>query len=481
MNYFAKLPLKFRIVVVLCFLAASIVVGILGRPSLVLLLASVLLFLAGGWRISRARSFVLMLILVPALVGLLLTHFDWHHPFLSRYCAGLFSVIAVLLLMDGVRIEEWIEMVRGKEGGLPVSGLGPLLIGTAVGTISLASNIREQRACRKLANIYAWKAKSRTSIFLDSIALPFYNAVESHEFIDEALHRWGAHDAGPVPGAAPEIMAAQELTFGNSNFTVGLSDVTDFPFFADAMTAVLATVPIPKPWIQVISELAAPARVLDIGDGTALFATYLLERGFDVTVLVESQALDKALRRLPQPCTGLKVLEESFSYALVGECDHVFFHHASFLEAINQLGMRDVLERCHAISHAGARICFDYPATIMPGTQGAIFCGHVDNVGSVDYRYSQHEQDDDGLHRARLEYSIRQDHESFCVRAPVRFVAPALPDLLAAARDIGFSSSTYPMPGAFSFFAEEIVLVELQKRSLAKADRVRPVSLRKAE
>jgi len=464
MNYFARLPLKFRIVIVLCFLVASIVVGILGRPSLVLLLASVLLLLTGGWRISKARSFVLVLILVPALVGLLLTHFDWHHPFLSRYCAGLFSVIAVLLLIDGVRIEEWIETVRGKEGGIAVSGLGPLLIGTAVGTISLASNIREQRACRKLANIYAWKAKSRASIFLDSIALPFYNAVESHEFIDEALHRWGAHDAGPVPGAAPETMAASELTFGNSNFTLRFSDVNDFPFFRDAMTAVLSTVPIPKPWTQVILKLATPARVLDIGDGTGLFANYLLKRGFDVTVLAARQGVDETRRRLPQPCPALTVLEGSFSDALPGGCDHVFFHHASFLETINQLGLRDVLERCHRLANAGARICFDYPGTIMPGPQGAIFCGQVDNVGSVDYRYSQHEQDDHGLHQARLEYSIRQEHESFCVRAPVRFVAPALPELLAAARDIGFSYSTYPLPGAFSFFAGDMVLVELQRQ-----------------
>lgn len=458
MTYFAKLPLKFRFAVVLCFLVASIVVGIVGRPSLILLLASVVLLLAGGWRISKARSFVLVLILVPALVGLLLTHFDWHHPFLSRYCAGLFSVIAVLLLMDGVRIEEWIDMVR-KEGGLPVSGLGPLLIGTAVGTISLASNIREQRACRKLANIYAWRAKLRASIFLDSIALPFYNAVESHEFIDEALHRWGAHEAGPVPGAVPEIVSVSELTFGNSNFAVRLSDVNDFPFFRETMTAVLSAVPIPAVWTQMISKLTTPASVLEIGNCTGLLAKNLLERGFDVTVLAETPG-----KTIPQPCPRLKVLEGSFSQALAGEFDHVFFHHASFLETINQLSLRNVLERCHDITHAGGRICFDYPVTIMPGTQGVIFCGHVNHVGSVEYRYSHHEHDGGNLHRARLEYSARKEHESFCVRAPLEFVAPVLPDLLAAAHDIGFSYSTYPLPGLFSIFAGEMVLVELQKQ-----------------
>ena len=209
MNYFARLPVRIRLVIVLSFLVVSIVVGILGRPSLALLVASILLFFSGGWRITRARSFVLVLILVPALVGLVLTHFDWRHPFLYRYFAGLFSVIAVLLLMDGVRIEEWIEMIRGRNARLGLSRLGPLMIGTAVGTISLSANIREQRACRKLADVYSWRAKSGTSIFLDSIALPFYNAVESDEFIEEALHRWGERDTGKVDREAVEERVPQ--------------------------------------------------------------------------------------------------------------------------------------------------------------------------------------------------------------------------------------------------------------------------------
>jgi len=125
MNYFPRLPLKLRLVVVLSFLVASVIVGIAGKPSRVLLLTAALLLLSGGWRISKARSFVFVLILMPALFGLVLTHFDWQHPFLSRYAAGLFSVIAVLLLMDGIRIEEWIELLHAKGDGTPVSRLAP--------------------------------------------------------------------------------------------------------------------------------------------------------------------------------------------------------------------------------------------------------------------------------------------------------------------------------------------------------------------
>lgn len=446
-NYFAFVPVRIRLVIVLSFLIAAIIVGIAGRPSAILLLVSAILLLAGGWRITRMRSFVLLLILMPALVGLLLTHFDWHHPFLARYFAGLFSVIAVLLLVDGIRIEEWIEMVRGKEGGVAISGLGPLLIGTAVGTISLASNIREQRACRKLAKIHSWRAKPRASIFLDSVALPFYNAVESHEFIDEALHRWGAHD-----GATSETRIPAEMTFGNSNFTGRLCDVKDFPLFTEVMSGIQRSRPIEEPWAKMISQLAMPAQILDIGDPAGQFAKCLRGNGFAVNVLADQRAFG-----------GLTTSGRGTEGEVNPTYSHIFLHHNTFLEAVNEMGAHEVLARLHELSSAGALVCFDYPATVLPKAEGTILRGPIDGVGEVEYLYRQHEQEN-GMHRARLEYTVRRGHESFYVRVPLRFAAPALADVVALADETGYSSRTCPMPGAFSFLAGEMVFVEMKKR-----------------
>jgi hypothetical protein len=460
MNYFARLPVRIRLVIVLSFLVVAIVVGILGRPSLALLVASILLFFSGGWRITRARSFVLVLILVPALVGLVLTHFDWRHPFLYRYFAGLFSVIAVLLLMDGVRIEEWIEMIRGRKARLGLSRLGPLMIGTAVGTISLSANIREQRACRKLADVYSWRAKSRTSIFLDSIALPFYNAVESDEFIEEALHRWGERDTGKVNREAVEERVPQDLIFGNSGFTARLADLNDFPRFTEAMTAVFSTLEIPGSWKEAMSKVTKPARILETGDHTGQFTRYLSAKGFDVTVLAEQSAFGNILGRLPRPDLAVNIGERSF--APVSRYSHIFLHHNSLLEAVNQLGLREVLSRLHELSSASAHVCFDYPATIMALPQGDIFCGHLDSIGVVECRYSGHEEKN-GNHKALIEYTVSQEHDFCCVRVPLTFVAPKLEEIQDVAHAIGFSFSFCPMSGGFSFLAGELVFVELQK------------------
>lgn len=459
MNYFARLPLKIRFPIVLSFLLASVVVGIIGRPSRTLLLAAVVLFIAGGWRISKARSFVLVLILVPALVGLLLTHFDWHHPFLSRYFAGLFSVIAALLLMDGIRIEEWIEVIRGKPAGLSFSGLGSLLIGTAVGTISLSSNIQEQRTCRKLANIYSWRAKPRTSTFLDSIALPFYNAVEAHEFIDEALHRWSPRDS--VANEVPSIVSAPvELSFGNSSFTARISDLDDFPLFTEVRAALLSTLPIPEPWARSISQLTSPARILEMGDHGGKFTKYLVEQAFDVVPM----ATERWTKLFCGPCkqAASVKLDPSLEGGPIAVYDHIFLHHNSFLEALNRLGTGAVLSRLYELSAADAHVLFDYPFTVMPEPQGTILSRKINGIGQVHYRYSRHQHDND-VHRAWLEYTVRQEHQHFCVRVPLRFVAPELAEILAVACEVGFSYSISPMPGSFSFLAGELAFVELQK------------------
>jgi hypothetical protein len=463
MNYFFRLPLKLRLVVVLSFLVASVIVGIAGKPSRVLLLMAALLLVSGGWRISKPRSCVFVLILMPALFGLVLTHFDWHHPFLSRYAAGLFSVIAVLLLMDGIRIEEWIELLHAKGGGTPVSRLAPLLVGTAVGTISMSSNIQEQRACRKLANVHAWRIKSKTSSFLDSIALPFYNAVESHDLIDDALHRWGAHDAGSTLRTASGSSIPGDLTFGNSNFTARLSDLNDFPGYRNVSIAAMSKIPIAEAWSGMISQLSKPARVLDIGDPTKRFAKCLLASGFEV-VVADKYGSGQALRGIAYQDATPQTLEKPSREALKHDCEHVLFHYACFLEAVNEAGVREVFNRLREGLQTGAHVCFDYPTTIMPATQSMIFCGFLDSLNKVEFAYLQHERNGT-IHRARLEYTFIHGSEVSCVRTPVSFIVPDLTDVLVAAKDKGFSGSVRAMPDACSLFPGEMACVDLQLKT----------------
>jgi len=131
------------------------------------------------------------------------------------------------------------------------------------------------------------------------------------------------------------------------------------------------------------------------------------------------------------------------------------------------VGVRPFLSDLYELSNADTHICFDYPVTILATVQGVIFSGHLNHVGEVEFRYSRHEQDNE-VHKAQLAYTVSQEHESFCVRVPLRFVAPELDRVLAVAHEIGFLSSTSPLGSASFFLPGEFVFVELQKQEVLR-------------
>ncbi len=467
MNPFHKLPAWMRIVVAVGFLIAAVAVGIRGRPSAILAVASLALLACGAWRLSRLRVLMLLLIMIPMLIGFLLAGFDWRHPFLARYSAGLFSVVAVLLFMDAVRIEEWIEVLREHGARFHLDDFSPILIGTAVGIISLSAGIQEQRACRKLAGIYRWRAKSKTSVFLDSLSLPFYSAVESHEFIDEALNRWSSRrrlrEETGRPGAESELRAFFDLSFGNSIFTARLIDVYDFPHYRDVIQTLSTSTPLPEPWEEALTQLPKGSAVLEINGHSEALTRRLLRAGLTVTIVERVRAFREALCTLQQEYgSSLLIAADSSFESLPDGFDCILFYQNAFLESINEMETGVLLKRLSALSKAGARILFTYPALATIAGEGIIFSGNLPGIGDICCRYAEYERTGE-MAKARLAYTLRQEHDSYCVRVPMRFKAPDLSSILVAAEEAGFSNKTSPMPQTARFFPGGQIFVELRK------------------
>jgi hypothetical protein len=187
----------------------------------------------------------------------------------------------------------------------------------------------------------------------------------------------------------------------------------------------VSSVPIATQWKTLTSQLAKSGRILEVGDYTGQFTNLVLENGFDVTVLADNHASAATFHRLPDTGSTLKIVEGPLEGVTIDQCDHVFFHHNSFLEAINQLGLRRVLNRLHELSSAEAHICFEYPSTTMPLVQGVIFSGRINSIGDLECRHSRHEQDNE-IHMAQIEYAIKQQRDFCYVRVPMRFSVPKL-------------------------------------------------------
>ena len=182
-----RLPVIARAIIAVVFFLSSLAISIIGRPPLWFLFLAVMLFLLGAWRLSFARLTLFALTSIPLIMGLIINHFDFRHPFISRYTAALFTLIAVALCADSVHLDEWIWLIRRCGRRFHLGRIAPVLMGGAVGRISLALTIAEQKTCRKLANASAWGAKSRLGVILDSVAIPFYSAAEAYEMLDEGI------------------------------------------------------------------------------------------------------------------------------------------------------------------------------------------------------------------------------------------------------------------------------------------------------
>lgn len=467
MNYFSKLPVGLRISVTVVFLAAAVVVGIVGRPSAVLGAATLILLVSGAWRLSRLRVLMLLLIMVPLLIGLLLARLDWHHPFVGRYSAGLFSVVAVLLFMDAVRIEEWIEVIRKNSRRFRFHDVSAIVIGTAVGIISLSLSIQEQRALRKLAGTYRWRTKSQISVFFDSLAFPFYTAVESHEFIDEALRRWGSRQLekeGRTAVESAEVKSLADLRFGNSIFAARLIDIYSFPYFADVVRALSTPPSVPEPWEQALAGLGKGSTALDINGRTGQLAHRLLQAGLMVTVFEQMRPFHDELYRIQQDYGScVNILTASLFGSSLGRFDCIFFHDNAFLEMTNEVETGDLLKGLAGLCKPASRIFFIYPEFETLTKNGIIFTGTIPGIGHVDYQYTEYERAHE-LASTLVSYTVTKGHDSYCVRTPLTFRAPDLPNILLAAEQAGFTHKTSTIRQTVSLFPGDKVFVELCRR-----------------
>lgn len=468
MSLFCKLPAWSRITLTVVFLAAAIVVGIAGRPSAVLAATSLLLLIFGAWRLSRLRVFMLLIIMMPLLIGLLLAGVDWHLPFLRHYSAGLFSVVSVLLFMDAVRIEEWINFVRKSASRFGFQDVSPVLIGTAVGIVSLSLSIREQRACRKLAGTFRWRTKSRVSAFLDSLALPFYSAVEFHEFIDEALRRWSSEGRRREPAQSAdadlEVQALSSVSFGNSIFIAQLADVYEFPYFTDLVRASPITSRLTERWEGVLAGLGKEGSALEVNGRTVQLTRQLLRAGLKVTATETMRAFREDLCVLQQEHVSSLTIAAGSPFATSQSCfDFVLFYRNAFLETINEIDVNDLLNKLSNLSRPGTRLFFTYPELETLATEGTIFAGRIPGIGEIDYRYAQYACVA-GVVKARLAYTVRQENDSHSVRVPLRFRAPNLSEILVQAERAGFDHKISAMPQAVLLFPGDLSLIEFRRR-----------------
>jgi len=475
---FHKLPLPVRVWVAVLFLLCNTMVVFGFIPLSWLAGAGVLLALGGALRLTAGRLLLVLFISIPFFVGLAVSGFNWHHPFLRRYVGASFYLVAAGLLTDGIRIEEWIRVftrIRRKRGWCTLIAERTIdsMLGIAVGRISVGQAVRGEREARRMASVGSWAGKRRLAHLLDQLALPFRSVVESFEALEVALSSWNQRTARNALQAGPAVESASTaaklgrplvgpaLLFGNSSRVCRLVDVYDFPRFTEFVAYVFSSAPIAPLWMQKVESLSPSDSVLEIGPGSGRLTAKLLERGISVTAVERHELFCRRLARLEESWPGLlSVIGGVFPDVDLRQYKHVLLHQNVFLELINQRGLKTILKALNDVRTCDGRILLDFPARFSPQANGIIYQGEAGEVGRVKYEYS-YNGSSRGVHSATLSYEISQAKNWFCVRTPLEFFLPDIGDVLSEAQNSHLRATVSPLVDTLTFFDCRLQLIEL--------------------
>jgi hypothetical protein len=460
---YSRLRLPLRVAIPAIFLSLSLCAAIATQLLPWLIIALCILLAGRAWRISAARFALLLLMCIPLLMGLVVTHFDVTQRFVYRYVVALFTVAAVVLFVDMIHVEEWIFMFHRRGRKMSLDNIGSVVIGCAVGQISLSAAIKEQRRCRAMAAVSSWGTKSAGSLRLDDLTLPFYNAIASYELLDNALNTWS--EAYRTHTTSAQGTSSQLPSFGNSNCRVTLSDVYDFPLFSEFAGAVFSSRAVSKEWLAAISGLNPVTPVLEIGAGTGRFTQDLLRAGLRVVALERNEIFCGKLVELASHSGGrCEVLRCIFPALPRKQFHSIVLHQNVFLELANGLGFHAALNAVCEIAAPGATILLDHPDEISTDDSRQIFEGEISGVGHVDYSYFGHEQK--GItHTAILKYHVAQTTNNYFVQAPFVVDIPTASTIMAFAEILGFTTKATPIDGQKTFIANSMVLLTMINNS----------------
>jgi SAM-dependent methyltransferase len=436
-------------------------------------IASLGLLVLGGWHLSLGRMLLVVFVAVPLVVGLALSHFDWHHPFVSRYVGASFYLVAVALLVDSVRFEEWIELLTRRKTSSPWIGdyILEILLGVAVGRLAVFEAIRGQRQARRLARLRHWSTNKFGTVVGDELAIPFRSALEGLNGLERTLRSWDQRRDSVLDqqvsvaevGRGTPTSLPPTFFCGNSDSVCRLVDVYDFPCFAEFIAAVFDQIPISSEWMHVINRAPRDARVLEIGAGTGRFTAKLLEGGLNVCAVERHESFCCALSTLREKVGAkLEVIRGSFPERTLDKYDMVFLHQNVFLEIANEISVEDAINALNAVRTPHGKIFFDFVDDLSVKSEGMLYDGNVDNIGRVRYGYSEHRLDGQ-LRRTTLTYELSRREERFYVRTPLSFAVPSVNEIVGLAARHGLTANMTAMGDSFTFFPCKPILVELRE------------------
>jgi SAM-dependent methyltransferase len=457
-----RIPVSMRLLCV-CGLFVTSIIKLVKSNQLWLLWAICvsILWIIGAVRI-RLKYMLYVILPFVTLFYICLALLIFHIPireasgFWAHYPSYMMFLLAVLLAITGILLEEWVIIVRR----IPPIGqfLCALCITMSTAFCSTAAAISRNVDAFRRAKPNQWfeleNGKARSGLIaqsLDRFEISMLVMVDFvYDIVDVFTHWWN-RNRSPL----------------RQESNMRLDQVYSIPFIPEICEHVFGNKPICPEWKSTLGRLLFEAdhseRLADIGSGSGRVALWLAAQGWHVDA-VESQPYFSALcRRLvnaSQLSGSVNVIEGTFPVQeMRSNYRAVICHQNVMLELINELGLEKSVAALARILAPNGILVFDYPIKPHVPTEGSVatlFEGRLPCDVNVRYEYI-YEGMQDIKHRAKLRLtSCSPSCDGWQVNVrQIGIVTPHPADIKSAVENNALRIISTSPCSAFSFFPAE--------------------------
>jgi len=363
-----------------------------------------------------------------------------------------FSLITILVLTQGIRVEEWLVILHNS----PLF-LKSIIIALSSSWSSMIIDLNNTLLTLKLSGSQNWGAKKSIANKLTTkLEFYFYFAFNWGDMIYKTFINW--------------TKKTNEVTYSSE---IKPNEIYYLNYFTNLYDKIFLSNDICESWKQILEKyLVGKQNILEIGAGSGKLTDWLLENNYKLIESLEPNKDFVAIANERMNKYNFKIRNEKFPPVQNGtnKYDAIVMHQNVFLELTNENSISNVIKSFKKFLAPNGLLIFDYPVQpAIPQKNDYInlFDGSLDGIGEIKYGYEYLGSPSANQYNVLLKYEvIDHDFVKFSSNNVMSIFYPPIDEIVNSIQFANFTVRANNEISYFSFFSRKLnILVFEQNRS----------------
>lgn len=438
-----KIPLKYRALSFLVLLVLSSISFI--WQNLLYLIPSTLFFIVG--LIVHAFHLKKMHIKILGVLILFIFYSIMLNVSQSKSVLGImefsssmfFSLITILVLTQGIRVEEWLIILHKS----PLL-LKSIIIALSSGWSSMVIDLNNTLLTLKLSNSQNWGAKKSIPNKLSTkLEFYFYFAFNLGDMIYKTFINW--------------TKKTIEFTYSSE---IKPNEIYYLNYFTTMYDKIFLSNSICESWRCILEKyLVSKQNILEIGAGSGKLTNWLLENNYHLTESLEPNKDFVAIANERLSKHNFKIRNENFPpiQNATKKYDAIVMHQNVFLELTNETSILSIINSFKNLLVPNAILIFDYPVQpVIPPKNDYInlFHGPLDGIGEIKYGYEYLGSSSENKYSVLLKYEVLEHNRiKFSSNNVMSIFYPPIEEIINSIQCANFIVRENEETSYYSFFS----------------------------